>query len=60
MRLKTDAKFEEKLTFCSKNDMRNFVNFNPSSGQSENLQKLYFVESIYAMFELKKYGGVVW
>ena len=60
MRLKSDAKFEEKLTLGSKNDMRNFVNFNLSSGKSENLQKLYFVESIYVMFELKKYRGVVW
>ena len=60
MRLKSDAKFEEKLTLGSKNDMRNFVNFNLSSGKSENLQKLNFVESIYVMFELKKYRGVVW
>ena len=60
MRLKSDAKFEEKLTLSSKNDMRNFVNFNLSSGKSENLQKLNFVESIYVMFELKKYRGVVW
>ena len=37
MTLKSDAKFEEKLTFCSKNDMRNLVNFNASSGNSENL-----------------------
>ena len=28
MALKSDAKFEEKLTLGSKNDMRNFVNFN--------------------------------
>ena len=36
MALKSDAKFEEKLTLGSKNDMRNFVNFNRSSGKSEN------------------------
>ena len=30
-------KFEEKLTFGSKNDMRNLVNFNVSSGKSESL-----------------------
>ena len=30
-------KFEEKLTLGSKNDMRNLVNFNASSGKSENL-----------------------
>ena len=37
MTLKNDAKFEQKLTFGSKNDMRNLVNFNASSGKSENL-----------------------
>ena len=31
------AKFEEKLTLCSKNDMKNLVNFNVSSGKSESL-----------------------
>ena len=29
-----DMKFEEKLTLGSKNDMRNLVNFNVSSGKS--------------------------
>ena len=37
MTLKSDVKFEEKLTLGSKNDMKNFVNFNASSGKSENL-----------------------
>ena len=36
MKLKSDAKFQEKLTLGSKNDMRNLVNFNASSGKSEN------------------------
>ena len=36
MTLKNDAKFEEKLTLGSKNDLRNLVNFNASSGKSEN------------------------
>ena len=35
MKLKSDANFEEKLTIGSKNDMRNLVNFNASSGKSE-------------------------
>ena len=35
--LKTDAKFDEKLTLGSKNDMRNLVNFNGSRTKSENL-----------------------
>ena len=37
MTLKSDAKFEEKLTLGSKNDMKNLMNFNASSGKSENL-----------------------
>ena len=36
MTLKSDAKFEEKLTLASKNDMGNLVNFNASSGKSWN------------------------
>ena len=36
MTLKNDANFEEKLTPGSKNDMRNLVNFNMSSGKSES------------------------
>ena len=32
----SDAKFEEKLTLGSKNDMRNSVSFNVRSGKSEN------------------------
>ena len=31
------AKFEEEMTLCSKNDMKNLVNFNVSSGKSESL-----------------------
>ena len=37
MILKSGTNFEEKLTFCLKNGMRNLVNFNVSSGKSENL-----------------------
>ena len=37
MTLKSDAKFEGKLTLGSKNGMRNMVNFDVSSGKSENL-----------------------
>ena len=36
MTLKSDPNFEEKLTFCLKNYMNNLVNFNSSSGKSEN------------------------
>ena len=37
MTLKSDAKFEEKLTLGYKNEMRNLMNFNVSSRKSENL-----------------------
>ena len=51
MKLKKDPNFEKKLTFYLKNDMRNLVNFNLSSGKSENL---HFCRK-YVMFELKRY-----
>ena len=31
-----DAKFEEKLTCCLKNDMRNFANFQQSTQKFQN------------------------
>ena len=37
MILKSDAKFEEKLTLGCKNDMRNLMKLNASSGKFENL-----------------------
>ena len=36
MTLKSNAKFEEKLTLDPKNDMRNLVHFDVNSGKSEN------------------------
>ena len=36
MTLKSDAKFEKKLALSSTNDIMNLVNFNASSGRSEN------------------------
>ena len=35
--MKSGPNFEGKLTFCSKSDVRDSVNFNSSSGKSENL-----------------------
>ena len=37
MTLTSNVKFEEKLTLGSRNDMKNLVNFNASSGKSGNL-----------------------
>ena len=43
MTLKSDAKFDEKLTHDSKNGMRSLVNFNASSG---NFESLHFDEIV--------------
>ena len=37
MTLMSDPNFEENLTFCLKSHMNNLVNFNSSSGKSENV-----------------------
>ena len=55
MTLKSDAKFEEKLTVCSKNDMRNLVNFNASNGKSG---KLHF--DVLLLSRKKLCGPFLW
>ena len=42
MTLSGDAKFEEKLTLGSKNDMRNLVNFHPATQKSKNFTSMVF------------------
>ena len=37
MTLKSNPNLEEKLTFCLKNNLKNFGEFNASSEKSENL-----------------------
>ena len=59
MTLKSDLNFEEKLTFCLKNDMRNLVNFNASSGKSENLHFDEILLSKVCNVCAKKYRGFV-
>ena len=60
MTLKSDAKFEEILTLGSKNDMKNLVNFNGSSGKSENLNfDVLLLSNFYIIFEPWKYRGVM-
>ena len=55
MRVESDAKFEEKLALGFKNDMMNLVNFNASSGKSDNLHFEVLLLSIaYIKFQLKK------
>ena len=53
MTLKSDAKFEEK-TLCSKNYMRNLVNFNTSSSKCENLHFDVLLLSIAYKVSAKK------
>ena len=54
MTLKSDVKFEEKLTLGSKNDMRNLVNINVSSGKSKNLHFDVLLLSIVYKVSAKK------
>ena len=52
MKLKSDAKIEEKLTCCFENDMRNFANFDQSTRkcQNRNFDKILLskVENVWA------------
>ena len=59
MTLKSDAKFEEKLTLGSKNDMTNLVNFHPIIQKSENFTSIDYFCPKCMRFELKKYRGVI-
>ena len=36
MMLESDAKFEEKVTCCLENDMKNLANFHQSTQKSQN------------------------
>ena len=55
MTLKSGAKFEENLALGSKNDMWNLVNFNASSGKSENLHSDVLLLSIAHKVSAKTY-----
>ena len=53
MTLKSDAKFKDKLTCGFKYDIRNLVNFHPTTQKSKSFCPRYM------RFELKKYRGVI-
>ena len=53
MTLKSDAKFKEKLTLGSKNDMRNLVNFHPTTQKSKNFTSMGQFCPKHMRFELK-------
>ena len=59
MSLKSDAKFEEKLTLGSKSYMRNLVNFYQTIQKSENFTSMDYFCPKYLRFEPKKYKGVI-
>ena len=59
MTLKSDAKFKEKLRFDFKYDMRNLVNFHPTTQKSKNFTSMGSFCQKYVRFELKKYRGVI-
>ena len=59
MTMMSDAKFEEKLTIGSKNDMRNLVNFNVSGGKSENLHFNMLLLSIAFKVSAKKAQKII-
>ena len=60
MTIKNDAKFEEELTCQFKMDMRNWLNFNPST---QKISKIYTLMGCfwpkYVMFGLKMYWRVL-
>ena len=58
MTLKSDAKFNVKQTCGFKYDMRNFLNFHPTTQKSENLISMGYFCSKYMRFDLKEYKGV--
>ena len=59
MTLKSDTKFEEKLTISSKNDMRNLVNFYATTQKSKNFTSMGCFCPRYMRFKLKKCKGVI-
>ena len=59
MTLKNDSKFKEKLTSCFKYDMRNLVNFHPTTQKSEHFTSIGSFCQKHITFELKKYIGVI-
>ena len=55
MKLKSDAKFEEKLTRGMKKDIKNLVNFHKSSRKSGNLHFYRIILSkVYQVLDKKE------
>ena len=58
MSLKSNAKFQERLTFGFKYD-KNLVNFHPTNQESENFLSMGSFYPKYKRFELQKYREVL-
>ena len=58
MTLKSDAKFEEKLIYCFKND-KNLVSFDLSTQVSKTCTLIGPFSAKHITFDLKRYGGVI-
>ena len=59
IKMKNDAKFEEDLTSQFKFDMRNLINFDPSTQKSQKFLFNGLFLAKYLMFQLRKYKGVM-
>ena len=59
MTLKSDAKFEEKLTCGFKYDVRNLESFHLTTQKSKNFSSMGYFCPKYMRFELKLYRGVI-
>ena len=59
MTLKSDGKFKEKLTCGFKYEMRNLVNFHPTTQKSENFLSMGSFCPRYTRFDLQKYRGAI-
>ena len=57
--MKSDAKFEEKLTHSSQNDIDNFVDVRPTIHMSKKFIWMDYFCPKYLRFELKKQRGVI-
>ena len=56
--MRSNAKFEEKLTLGFKHDMKNLVNFHPTTqSKSKHFTSMGYFCPKYMRFELKKYRG---
>ena len=49
----------KKLTLGSKKDMKNLMNFHPTTQKSKNFTSIGYFRPNYLRFELKRYRGVV-